>query len=351
MLTEIAAMRRGLELAARLDRPRDPNPRVGCVLLDRAGNVVGEGWHRGSGHPHAEVEALRMAGLRARGGAVVVTLEPCTHVGRTGPCTTALVDAGVARVVFAATDPNPAAAGGAVRLRRAGLEVSGGLLADEAEELNRTWMFAMGHGRPWVSWKVAASLDGRCAAADGTSRWISSAPARIDVHRLRARVGAVVAGTGTVVTDDAQLAARDGVGEPLPYARQPLRVVVGRRTIPPGARVLDDAAETYRIETHDPEVVLSALRVRGVHHVLLEGGPTLAAAFLRAGLVDEVIAYLAPVVLGSGPAVVADLGVTTLAGALRPAITAVDLVGDGPETNVRVTARLPHPSTTDHQER
>ena len=347
MPTETAAMRRALQLAARHDRrPGDRNPLVGCVLLGPDGAVVGEGWHRGSGHPHAEVEALRAAGAPASGSTAVVTLEPCSHTGRTGPCVEALLGAGVVRVVYAAADPNPAAYGGAERLRAAGVDVRGGLLAEEAEELNRTWTFAMRHGRPWVSWKVAGSLDGRSAAADGTSRWISSAAARSDVHELRARAGAVLVGTGTVLTDDAQLAARRVDGVPLPYERQPLRVVVGRRAVPAGSRVLDGAAETLRVDAHDPDQVLGVVRERGVHHVLLEGGPTLAAAFLRAGVVDEVIAYLAPVLLGAGPAVIADLGIATIADALRPSVTAVDLIGEGPTTNVRVTARLHHPTTT-----
>lgn len=348
-LAERAAMRRALLLSADHRFRKGPNPRVGCVLLNPAGVVVGEGWHRGAGEPHAEVVALAAAGSSALGCTAVVTLEPCNHQGRTGPCVEALLAAGVRRVVWAVDDPNPSAAGGGDRLRAAGVEVDSGLLAEEATALNRTWIFAQRHGRPHVTWKVAGSLDGRCGAADGTSRWISSAAARADVHRLRARVGAVVAGTGSVLVDDAHLAARDESGAALPYAEQPLRVVVGRRRPAAGARVLDGAAETVQIASHDPTEVLAALTRRGVHDVLLEGGPTLAAAFWRAGVVDEVVAYLAPVLLGAGPSVVADLGVATMAEAPRLDVTAIDVIGDGSDANVRITATPANPPTQQDQ--
>jgi diaminohydroxyphosphoribosylaminopyrimidine deaminase/5-amino-6-(5-phosphoribosylamino)uracil reductase len=267
-----------------------------------------------------------------------VTLEPCNHTGRTGPCTDALLAAGVRRVVWGLDDPDPVAAGGGSRLRAAGVATTGGVLAAESADLNRSWVFARRHGRPYVTWKVAGSLDGRVAAADGTSRWISSPAARAEVHRLRAQVGAVLAGTGSVLVDDAQLAVRDDGGHALPYARQPLRVVLGRRPLPRSARVLDGTAETLQLADHDPHAVLQVLAARRIHHVLLEGGPTVAAAFWRAGVVDEVIAYLAPLLLGPGPPLLADLGVTTLADAPRLEIVAADLVGTGPDTNVRITA-------------
>lgn len=341
-------MQRAVLLAADPGFGKGPNPRVGCVLLDPYGTVIGEGWHRGAGHPHAEVEALAAAGPRAAGSTALVTLEPCNHLGRTGPCAEALIAAGVRRVVWAVDDPNPVAAGGGERLRAAGVEVASGLLVEEATELNRSWLFAQRHGRPHVTWKVAGSLDGRCAAADGTSRWISSAAARADVHRLRARAGAVLAGTGSVLVDDAHLAARDRAGRPLPPEAQPLRVIVGHRRPPDGARVLDGTAETLQLASHDPHEVLAALTDRGIHDVLLEGGPTVAAAFWRAGLVDEVVAYLAPVLLGAGPSVLADLGITTIADAERLDVIAVDVLGTGPEANVRITASTRTPGAGDH---
>lgn len=353
-MQEIAAMRRALRLAASPGFVKGPNPRVGCVLLDHTGAVIGEGRHPGAGHPHAEVAAIAAAGGRARGSTAVVTLEPCNHTGRTGPCVDALIAAGVRRVVWASADPNPIAAGGGDRLRVAGIDTTAGLLAADAEDLNRTWIFAHRSGRPHVTWKFAGSLDGRSAAADGSSRWISSAAARADAHRLRARAGAVLAGIGSVLVDDAQLAARGDDGEPIRYADQPLRVVIGRRQLSVGARVRDNAAATLPIPTHDPAEVLAALSARGIHDVLLEGGPTVAAAFWRAGLVDEVVAYLAPVLLGSGPSSVADLGVVTMADAQRLDVVAIDVIGQGADANVRITARpvsspgpsRPYPATT-----
>lgn len=332
---ETDAMRRALALAASPDAPAGPNPRVGCVLLSPDGEVVGEGYHHGAGNPHAEVEALRAAGDRARGATAVVTLEPCDHTGRTGPCTAALLDAEVARVVHGQSDPNPVAAGGARRLADAGVEVVGGVLAAEAAELNPIWTFAVTHGRPFVTWKAASTLDGRVAAYDGSSRWITSAASRAEVHTLRAEVDAVIVGIGTVLEDDPHLAVRvDGIV--LPREVQPLRVVVGRRDIPEGARVLDDAAPTLQVREHDPSTVLLALRDLDVQHVLLEGGPTLAAAFVRAGLVDAVRWYVAPALLGAGAHALGSAGINSIADALRLRITEVARVGD----DVRIDARV-----------
>lgn len=318
-------MHRALALAATPGVPPGPNPRVGCVLLDATGTTRSEGWHRGAGTPHAEVDALARAGEAAQGATAVVTLEPCNHLGRTGPCTEALVAAGVARVVYAQGDPHAIAAGGAQRLRAAGIDVEGGVMAEEAAAINEAWTFAVTEGRPLVTWKVAATLDGRVAATDGTSRWITGEPSRAQVHDLRADVDAIAVGTGTVLADDPHLTARDGTGGLLEW--QPLRVVIGMRGIPPGARVLDDAAPTIHVRTHDPGAVLEELQAREVRHVLLEGGPTLAAAFLRAGAVDRVIWYVAPAILGGGHAAVADLGIGTLARAIRLAEVRVDQVG------------------------
>lgn len=304
-------MRAALELAAR-GPLADPNPRVGCVL-ERGGVVVGRGWHAGAGTPHAEVVALADAGERARGATAYVTLEPCSHHGRTGPCVDALTAAGVARVVHAQSDPNPAAKGGADVLRDRGIEVYGGVLAAEAAALNEKWAFAVTHERPWVTWKFAMTLDGRSAAADGTSQWISNEESRAEVHELRCSVGAIVVGTGTALADDPQLTARAANGTPL--GSQPLRVVVGERELPAGARLLDDAAPLLQLRTHDPEVVVKDLHTRGIRSVLLEGGATLGAAFQRAGLVDELVVYVAPVLLGAGAAAVGRLGIETLTAA------------------------------------
>ncbi|NAZ83340.1 bifunctional diaminohydroxyphosphoribosylaminopyrimidine deaminase/5-amino-6-(5-phosphoribosylamino)uracil reductase RibD, partial [Kineococcus sp. R8] len=299
-------MRRALELAAR-GPATGPNPRVGCVLLDASGTVRAEGFHAGAGTPHAEVAALRALAGPAAGMTAVVTLEPCAHTGRTAPCTGALLDAGVTRVVVAAADPNPRAAGGAAVLRGAGVDVEVGVLAAEAERLNERWGTAVGRGRPWVTWKWASTLDGRAAAADGSSRWITGRAARADVHRLRAAHDAVLVGTGTALADDPALTVRaDGADVP---GRQPLRVVLGHRDLPVGSRLLDARAETLHLRTHDPRAALQALAAEEVRTVLLEGGPTVAAAFWRAGLVDEVVCYLAPALLGAGAPAVGDLGV------------------------------------------
>ncbi|NGO77071.1 bifunctional diaminohydroxyphosphoribosylaminopyrimidine deaminase/5-amino-6-(5-phosphoribosylamino)uracil reductase RibD [Streptomyces sp. YC504] len=348
------AMRHAVALAARGLGSTSPNPVVGCVILDAHGTVVGEGFHERAGGPHAEVHALNAAGDKARGGTALVTLEPCNHTGRTGPCARALIKAGIARVVYAVSDPNPTATGGAQTLRNAGIDVEAGLLEDEARAGNIAWLTAVKTGRPYVTWKYAATLDGRIAAADGTSRWISSAESRADVHRLRAESDAVVVGSGTMRADDPHLAVRGIDG-----AVQPLRVVIDTEAaaVRPGARILDDAAPTLIAVAEDAttdlrhadvlrlpraargldiQALLDALYARGVRSVLLEGGPTLAGAFVAAGAVDRVIGYLAPVLLGAGQAALADAGISTITDALRLDVT--ETVRIGPD--LRITAAL-----------
>lgn len=325
-------MRRALA-AAEHGPAVDANPRVGAVIIAVDGRVVGEGSHQGAGTSHAEVVALAEAGEDAVGGTVFVTLEPCDHTGRTGPCSRALLRAGVARVVYAQDDPNPEAAGGAATLRAAGVAVEGGLLAEEARQLNSDWTFAVTHGRPRVVWKFAATLDGRSAAADGTSQWITGPAARADVHDLRGRAGAILVGTGTVLADDPALTVRRPDGSL--HERQPLRVVIGDRALPDTARVLDDSAPSLRLPHGEPGAALAALGDRGVRQAWLEGGPTLAAAFLGAGLVDEVVGYLAPALLGAGRSAVADFGISTVADALR--LKPFDITLIGPDLRVRAT--------------
>ena len=334
---DVVVMRRALELAA-LGPRADPNPRVGAVILDHDGMVVGEGFHEGAGTPHAEVMALRQAGAAARAGTAVVTLEPCAHTGLTGPCSVALIEAGVARVVFAQCDPNPSARGGTAMLEAAGIRTTVGVLAQEAAALNGAWTFSIEHGRPKVTWKFAATLDGRSAAADGSSRWITGPLARADVHHLRSHCDAILVGTGTVIADDPALSVRgpDGTAS----GRQPLRVVMGLRPIPETSRVLDLTAPTLPLATHDPAEALKALHEQEIHHVWLEGGPTLAAAFLGAGLVDEVIAYLAPALLGSGAPAVGDLGIQTIDRALR--LTPHEVTTIGPDIRIRASIATPN---------
>jgi diaminohydroxyphosphoribosylaminopyrimidine deaminase/5-amino-6-(5-phosphoribosylamino)uracil reductase len=297
-----------------------PNPPVGCVILDAGGELVGTGATAPPGGPHAEVVALAQAGERARGGTAVTTLEPCNHTGRTGPCSVAIVAAGIAHVHHAAADPNPQAAGGAAHLRAAGVTTS--TTGTDPEPL-RAWLHRQRTGRPHVTWKLAASMDGRTAAVDGTSRWITGPQARAQVHAERARVDAVVVGTGTALADDPALTARHPDGTLAGH--QPLRVVVGHRPLPAGARLLDDTAVTLLLDTHDPHAVLAALTDHP--DVLLEGGATLAGAFAAAGLLDRVVAYVAPVLLGAGPAALGDAGVGTIAQALRFEVESVERVG------------------------
>jgi diaminohydroxyphosphoribosylaminopyrimidine deaminase/5-amino-6-(5-phosphoribosylamino)uracil reductase len=262
-----------------------------------------------------------------------VTLEPCAHHGRTPPCADALIAAGVAAVHYAVADPNPVAAGGTHTLRAAGIDVQQGLLAGDVElGPLRAWLHFARTGRPHVTWKYASTLDGRVAAADGTSRWISSPESRAEVHALRGGIDAIMVGTGTVLADDPALTARAADGT---LARhQPLRVVVGTGEIPAGARVLDGSAETVRVRSHDPDAVLALLAERGVVDLLLEGGPRLAGAFVGAGRVDRILAYLAPALLGSGPMALGDAGVSTITGVHRWSVERVTMSGG----DVRVSA-------------
>lgn len=314
-----AHMARALQLAEQGLYSTSPNPRVGCVLV-KDGAIVGEGWHVRAGEPHAEVHALRAAGGAARGATAYVTLEPCSHHGRTPPCAEALVKAGVARVVAAMTDPNPLVAGrGLDLLGQAGIQVLSGVLENEARELNIGFVSRMTRGRPWVRLKAASSLDGRTALANGQSQWITGAEARQDGHRWRARACAILTGSGTVLADDPQLTAR-GVATD----RQPLRVVVDSRLeTPPGARLFDgrpvlivtasqDGGRTAALTAKGAEVLslpdtagrvdLSALVAelgrRGINELHVEGGAGLNGALLAAALVDELLLYLAPTLLG-----------------------------------------------------
>lgn len=335
-----AAMRRALALAAQ-GPAYGPNPRVGCVLLDPGGQPVAEGFHRGAGTPHAEAAALaaaRARGVDPRGTTAVVTLEPCAHHGRTGPCADALIDAGVAAVYVAVTDPNPVATGGAARLRAAGIGVTTGILADEGEELLRQWLHAVRTGRPYVTLKLATSLDGRVAATDGTSRWITGPQARAHAHTVRAQVDAIAVGTGTAVTDDPSLTARTIEGGL--FEHQPLRVVVGRRAVPDNARLRGPGGALLHLPEHDLGAVLRELAEREVRHLLVEGGPTLATALLAADAVDELHAYVAPVLLGAGATAVGDLGVTTIGDAARFTTHDVTRLGE----DVLLVARRTQPA-------
>lgn len=328
-------MARALQLAERGLWTTSPNPRVGCVLL-RDGEIVGEGWHERAGEPHAEVHALRQAGERARGATAYVTLEPCSHHGRTPPCAEALIAAGVSRVVAAMTDPNPLVAGrGLALLQAAGIETAAGLLEAEARELNIGFMSRMTRGRPWLRLKTAASLDGKTALNNGVSQWITGPEARRDGHRWRARACAILTGIGTVRDDDPRLNVRE-VDTP----RQPLRVIVDSRLETPltakildGGPVLiaaavDDEKKADLLRAAGAEVIvlpnpqgkvklpalLQALGQRGINEIHAEAGFKLNGSLLREGLVDEFLIYLAPCLVGHDAAGMFNL----------PALTALD---------------------------
>jgi len=334
------ALARAIELAERGAGTTLPNPVVGCVLLSPDGKTVGEGFHQRAGGPHAEIVALAAAGESAQGCTAVVTLEPCNHIGRTGPCSLALIAAGVSKVIVAVHDPWPTAAGGIQMLRSAGIQVVDiSESRSPAEDVNRVWLTATRQNRPFVTFKAGMTIDGRVAAADGTSRWITSEQSRIDVHRLRAQVDTMMVGIGTVLADDPTLTARNS--DDRSVGRQPLRVVIDSHgRTPANAKVRDSAAETLIADATqfgqgsrvDVAAVLTELYRRDRRHVLLEGGPRLAGAMLDAGLVDEVLLYLAPLVLGAGRSVVDGGKVTTLLEAHHAELRAVDRLG----TDVRL---------------
>ena len=354
-------MDRALELARRGLYTTRPNPRVGCVIV-RDGEVVGEGWTAPAGGLHAEANALRAAGERARDATVYCTLEPCAHFGRTPPCADALVAAAPARVVVAAGDPFEQVAGaGFARMRAAGLKVEAGLREAEARALNPGFHARQERGRPWVRLKLAASLDGRTAMASGESKWITGPQARRDVHRLRARSCAVVTGVGTILADDAQLTARreeltglDDFDLDFLERAPALRVVLDAQLrTPPTARVLDGGGTTLitaadtpfeararygeaaRIETLpstdgriDPQALLRRLAELECNEVLFECGPTLAGEVLAADVVDELWLYQAPVLLGDRARPLAQLGLDTMAERLRFRLDDVTRLGD-----------------------
>ena len=325
-----SAMQRSLELAL-LGPAWGVNPQVGAVILDQEGRIVAEGYHKGSGTPHAEVMAIEDLKRSipypfAPGYTAVVTLEPCNHFGKTGPCAQALIDAGISRVVFPIKDPGNESAGGAQRLRDSGVEVIEGVLRDKAREQSRVWLMSKQLGRPYVTLKWASSLDGRIAATDGSSKWISGEESRRDAHLLRRDVDAILVGTGTVIADDPELTARDQSGNY--FEHQPLRVVMGERELSRDKRVFNEKAETIQIRARNPQVVLQELQNRQVKHLLVEGGSKIASEFIRNNLVDEFIIYLAPLLLGGPRLALNDLGIPSMTEAINLRITEQKLLGE-----------------------
>lgn len=314
-----AAMHRALELAL-LGPIQGVNPQVGAVILNADNEIVAEGYHQGSGTNHAEVMAI--SALKDKlgvstfpaGHTAVVTLEPCDHTGKTGPCSRALLEAGIRRVVYAVADPGQDSSGGGEFLHQSGVEVVAGVCEAEAEEQGRIWLTANRLGRPFVTLKWASSLDGRSAASDGTSKWISGEQSRSDGHLRRSEVDAILVGTGTVLADDPELTARTADGSY--FQHQPLRVILGEREIPDTLRVFNDRAETLHLKTRNIQEALAELFSRGVKHLWVEGGPNVASEFVKLGLVDEFIIYLAPMLLGGPRVALEDIGVGSMAAAI-----------------------------------
>ena len=347
-------MAHALQLAARGLYTTTPNPRVGCVIV-KDGQVVGEGWHQRAGTPHAEIHALKQAGHAARGATVYLTLEPCSHHGRTPPCAEALIQAGVGRIIAAMTDPNPLVAGGGIdMLTLAGIQAEVGLMENEARALNPGFISRMTRQRPWVRLKTASTLDGKTALANGASQWITGEAARADVQKLRARACALLTGSGTVLADNPRMNVRD-----FDIVRQPLRVIVDStlRT-PADAAILPaliachhaDPVARAALEQADAEVIelpgtgdrvdlvalLTLLSQRGINELHVEAGAALNGALLAAGLVDEWVAYMAPMAVGNDArGLFAQPPLTTLADAARFRMTDVRLIGG----DLRLTLR------------
>ena len=315
-------MSRAIELASKVDLSRDINPRVGAVIVDANGNVVGEGWHEGSGSAHAEVMAIAQAGSKAAGATLYCTLEPCNAQGKTGPCVQAVIVAGITKVVIGQTDPHKAMSGGVKTLQDAGIEVEVSVQEDSATALNASWNFAQQNNRPWVVWKTATTLDGFVAAEDGTSKWITGEPARNKVQEIRASVGAILTGTGTVLADDPLLTVRS-----LPDDEQPLRVIVGDRELPAGSQIFAGENPAKRMSGDLSKVITELWQTHGVHRVLVEAGSHVSQSLWSANLVDEVYWFQAPVILGSGKPAIGNFGVNTLANASRFPEYQVDRVG------------------------
>lgn len=315
-------MSHAIELASKVDLSRDVNPRVGAVIVDGTGNIVGEGRHNGSGYEHAEVVSIAQAGAKTVGATLYCTLEPCNAQGKTGPCVQSVISAGITKVVIGQPDPHVAMSGGIKTLQAAGIEVEVGVMQDAAVALNTSWNFAQNHNRPWVVWKTATTLDGFVAAKDGSSKWITGEPARERVQEIRASVGAILTGTGTVLADDPLLTVRS-----LPSDAQPLRVVVGDRDLPANAEIFTGDKPAIRMSGDLAKVISELWQVHGIHRVLVEAGSHVSQSLWSANLVDEVYWFQAPMILGSGKPAIGNFGANTLANASRFPEYQLDRVG------------------------
>jgi diaminohydroxyphosphoribosylaminopyrimidine deaminase/5-amino-6-(5-phosphoribosylamino)uracil reductase len=309
------AMQRAIALSEKGLGKCAPNPIVGAVILDASGKIVSEGFHdRMTSKDHAEVVAIKSAGDQTKGATMVVTLEPCNHTGSTGPCTQAIIDCGISTVVFAVKDPNIVAAGGADALRAAGIKVVDGVLAREASYANRAWLSKITKKRPFFVWKVATTLDAKIAASDGTSKWISNEVSRSDVQRLRRESDAILVGTNTVIVDNPHLIPR---GEFSGFSSNPIRIIFGVGNVPADSKVFDSAAETVQIKSRDLSELVSKLNGLDINQVFVEAGTTLASAMVAGGLMDELVIYQAPALLGSGKPFYSDDSKSTIEDQMR----------------------------------
>lgn len=307
-----------------------PNPNVAAAIYSEDGTLIADGVHNRLLSPdHAEVVAIKKAGEQARGATIVVSLEPCNHTGTTGPCVDAIINAGISKVIFAVADPNPVAAGGAERLKSAGIEVQfveSKLLRD----VQRAWLHRIEKGRPYFIWKIAATLDGRIAAADGTSQWITSDAARGDVQQLRSQSDAILIGTGTALADNPTLRPR------IAGAPTPIRIVMGGRDVPKDFNLNDGKSQTIFLKSRSVDELLKALDYLPVNQVLVEAGSTLGSALLAAGAIDEIVLYQAPVILGAGKSWLDDIGIKTIAESKRLALIAQEEIGPDLKFRYRV---------------
>ena len=330
-----AAMQRADELSILGLGKTSPNPIVGALIIDDAGKIIAEGFHQknsdGSAGRHAEIVALQEAGDRARGATLIVTLEPCNHFGKTSPCSDAIIAAGISRVVYAIDDPHHVASGGAAKLRAAGIEVISGICEKRVRFTNRAWLFKIKNARPYITAKVAATLDGYIAASDGSSKWITSNSARDDVAMLRSQCDAIVTSTETVLADDPLLTAR------VPnVTKHPIRIVLGERTIPSSSQIMGHDAPTHVIRSRNLKKLFEFTRNEGCNRLLVEAGPTLISSFLKAELIDEIYLYQAPTLLGTGKSMVNDLGIKNLSQRIDFTLHESRVIGEGDERNSRL---------------
>jgi diaminohydroxyphosphoribosylaminopyrimidine deaminase/5-amino-6-(5-phosphoribosylamino)uracil reductase len=318
VLSAEAAMSRAIE-RARLGLGKTfPNPIVGAVITSATGEFISEGFHRGA--DHAEVIAIKAAKEIPAGSTIYVSLEPCNHHGKTPPCVDAIIESGISKVIYAVSDPNPVASGGAERLQAAGIEVISGLNEIQARFENRAWLTKIEKQRPRITWKIASTMDGKVAASDGSSKWITGEPARVDVALMRSQADAIVTSTATVKADDPLLTSK-GAGS------NPVRIVMGTTEIASDYKVLGNDSETVLIKSHNFKDLINVANERGFNQLMIEAGPTFGTALLRADLIDEIVLFQAPTFLGSGLSAIGDLGITNIAGRLDFEISDVEVIG------------------------